>query len=211
MNNIPEGFELLGTIGYKDCGDYDASATYNQMYVVRHEGNLYVALKDDLIDVTPSDDGINWRLFLEGFPNPATGEDVEVTDTYGLTETTQKPDGGGTKKSLLQPLLDAIAKIAVKAVTSETFQNALKKYTVNGGTANVEGLVLDARQGNDSIDGTLAKRVKTNEESITELNSKTLSGYVVGADYDDTMQIDDTTWYYKDERCNLPIAKICLA
>ena len=25
-----------------------------------------------------------------------------------------------------------------------------------------------------------------------------MSGYVVGADYDDTMQIDDTTWYYKD-------------
>lgn len=186
----PAGYESLGAIGIVPKGVYSAATTYTRLNAVTYEGSTYLVLAESISGVTPSNDGTNYVLLAQGF-TASDAADIEATDTYDLTTETPNPEGGSARKSLLQPLLDAIAKIVVKAITSDTFQNVLKQYTVNGGTANNEGLVLDARQGNDSLSGTLASRVKQNEEDINTLNSgynywltRDNSGVVVGYEYD---------------------------
>ena len=62
----PSDAELLGSVGYYERGIYDASATYSFMNVVGYDGDSYVALKDNLKGVTPSNDGVNWRIFSSG-------------------------------------------------------------------------------------------------------------------------------------------------
>ena len=123
----PQGYTALGLVGYTDKGTYLASATYNRYNVVLYNGSSYVAIKDGITGVTPSNDGVNWRLFANGFPE--------------------------------------------NGITTDNFQETLKQYISNSGTVNQEGFALDARQGNDSLSGTLANRVKENEDAISELNS----------------------------------------
>ena len=62
----PSDAELLGAVGYYERGIYDASSIYSFMNVVGYDGDSYVALKDNLKGVTPSNDGVNWRIFSSG-------------------------------------------------------------------------------------------------------------------------------------------------
>ncbi|BDH62106.1 hypothetical protein MTP04_22360 [Lysinibacillus sp. PLM2] len=45
-------------------GVYDPTATYDKNNMVRYEKAVYIALKDGLVGVTPTDDGVNWRLLI---------------------------------------------------------------------------------------------------------------------------------------------------
>lgn len=62
----------LGRVGMLPKGQYDPAATYSKLDVVTYRGDAYCALKT-LTGVTPTDDGISWRLMVEG------GKDADVT------------------------------------------------------------------------------------------------------------------------------------
>ena len=159
---IPEGYTKLGLVGYSDKGTYTAEATYNRYNVVLYNGSTYVALKDGLTGVEPSDDKVNWKYFARGFEAEDAAE-IEVTDTYGVTDEEPTSAGGLTKKTILQTWLDKVAdRIINKLVANDNFQTKLMQFLVNNGTTNLEGFGLDARFG------------KTLQDQISELNAKAL-------------------------------------
>ena len=175
---IPEGYTKLGLVGYSDKGTYTAEATYNRYNVVLYNGSTYVALKDGLTGVEPSDDKVNWKYFARGFEAEDAAE-IEATDTYGVTDEEPTPAGGLTKKTILQTWLDKVAdRIINKLVANDNFQTKLMQFLVNNGTTNLEGFGLDARFG------------KTLQDQISELNANmselSLNDYLI-----QNRQVDD--------------------
>ena len=117
----PEGYTKLGNVGYADKGVYSADATYNKYNVVYHEGSTYVALKDNLHGVTPTN-GENWRYMAKGF-NEASADGITVIDTSGIIDGTKK------KKTILQTFLDKVGDFIInKAVTNEALLLKLADY-----------------------------------------------------------------------------------
>ena len=180
---IPEGYTKLGLVGYSDKGTYTAEATYNRYNVVLYNGSTYVALKDGLTGVEPSDDKVNWKYFARGFEAEDAAE-IEATDTYGVTDDEPTPAGGLTNKTILQTWLDKVAdRIINKLVANDNFQTKLMEYIVNNGTANLAGFVMDARQGNPNIEGSLAKQISELNANMSELS---LNDYLI-----QNRQVDD--------------------
>lgn len=117
----PEGYTKLGNVGYADKGVYSADATYNKYNVVYYEGSTYVALKDNLHGVTPTN-GENWRYMAKGF-NEASADGITVIDTSGIIDGTKK------KKTILQTFLDKVGDFIInKAVTNEALLLKLADY-----------------------------------------------------------------------------------
>lgn len=50
---------------FDDKGDYNSSTTYMKNNFVRYNYQTYICLNDNIVNVTPSDDGINWRLMAQ--------------------------------------------------------------------------------------------------------------------------------------------------
>ena len=149
----------LGKVGIVDKGNYSASATYNSGDFVTYNGSTFLAIKDGVKGIAPSDDKTNWKYLAKGFNEPAASG-ITVTDTHGII------DGSKGKKTFAQNLFDGIGNwIITKAVTNDTFVNKLTERLINNGTATLEGFALDARQGNPTVEGSLAKQIsKLNEE-----------------------------------------------
>lgn len=150
----------LGKVGIVDKGNYSASATYNSGDFVTHNGSTFLAIKDGVKGIAPSDDKTNWKYLAKGFNEPAASG-ITVTDTHGII------DGSKGKKTFAQNLFDGIGNwIITKAVTNDTFVNKLTERLINNGTATQTGFALDARQGNPTVEGSLAKQIsKLNEET----------------------------------------------
>lgn len=164
---IPEGYTKLGLVGYSDKGTYTAEATYNRYNVVLHNGSTYVALKDGLTGVEPSDDKVNWKYFARGFKTEMASE-ITAVDKYNIAGGTPDPTGASTTEVMLQLLLDKYSdQIVNKLVSNEGFQQKLMDYIINNGATNQEGYVADARQLNPEVEGSLAAQV-------SELNAKAL-------------------------------------
>ncbi len=87
---------------------------------------------------------------------------VSAVDTQGMV--TEEPGG----QSTVQALIDALAlKIKEELVSDDSLMEKLALYVakssiVNNGltAADVEGMVLDARQANENIEGTLASKLR---------------------------------------------------
>lgn len=125
-------------------------------------------------------------------------QNLKINDPYNLTGDTPNPEGGSQTQVLLQAFANEVAKQLVsEVVKSADFQNKLKEFLVNGGGATTEGFGLDARQGNDTLEGTLAHRVKENEDAISELNSGSLrfSGNINGEAGGDFNNYTQTGFY----------------
>ena len=154
----------LGKVGIVDKGNYSASATYNSGDFVTYNGSTFLAIKDGVKGIAPSDDKTNWKYLAKGFNEPAASG-ITVTDTHGII------DGSKGKKTFAQNLFDGIGNwIITKAVTNDTFVNKLTERLINNGTATLEGFALDARQGNPTVEGSLAKQIsKLNEEAASLL------------------------------------------
>ncbi|RKJ53730.1 hypothetical protein D7X33_31095, partial [Butyricicoccus sp. 1XD8-22] len=59
INDMQNFVSELGMVGV-----YDPSVTYDKNNMLRYEKAVYIALKDGLVGVTPSDDGVNYRLLI---------------------------------------------------------------------------------------------------------------------------------------------------
>lgn len=132
----PEGYTKLGNVGYADKGVYSADATYNKYNVVYHEGSTYVALKDNLHGVTPTN-GENWRYMAKGF-NEASADGITVIDTSGII------DGTKNKKTILQTFLDKVGDFIInKAVTNEALLLKLADYVKKTDIVQTESTATD--------------------------------------------------------------------
>lgn len=63
----------LGKVSVTDAGDYSASVTYEKLTFVHYLGDAYMTLKT-VQGVTPSDDGVNYRLFCRSAEIATTGK-----------------------------------------------------------------------------------------------------------------------------------------
>ena len=105
-----------------------------------------------------------------------TAASVSAIDSQALAAET--PGG----QSTVQALLDALAlKIKEELVTNEALLEKLALYVakssiVNNGltAADVEGMVLDARQANENIEGTLASKLRDLNSDLQTLDSEAL-------------------------------------
>ena len=57
---------VLGKVGIVDAGTYEASKTYNSGMFVLYNGSTWLAIKDNLVGVTP-EEGANWKYLARGF------------------------------------------------------------------------------------------------------------------------------------------------
>lgn len=105
----PEGYTSLGVIGYTDKGTYAAGTTYNRFNVVLYNGSSYVAVKDGLTGVTPANDGVNWRLFANGFPdNGVTTDNFQNTLENYLDQTESTATNRAPSSAYLKEIKDGL-------------------------------------------------------------------------------------------------------
>lgn len=147
--------KTIGRVGPLDRGVYAPDTTYNAGDFVLYEESTYICKVDGTIDITPGEND-NWQYFAKGIDPDTT----EVTDKYGVTDSSPTPGGTSQKKTLLQTWIDSAAdKIINKLLATDKFQDTLKQYLVNNGSTTGEGFALDARYG------------KTLQDSVNQLNS----------------------------------------
>lgn len=92
----------LGRVGIVPKGEYSSTTSYNRGDMVFYENASYIAIKNNLINVTPVNDNINWTMSMKAYEElPATN--VYVNDTYNIV------GNGAGSKGILQTFLDAVA------------------------------------------------------------------------------------------------------
>ena len=130
-----------GKIVITPKGAYSSTKTYEWLDEVSYNGNAYVAL-NTVTGVTPSDDGVNWRLFLE--PNDIVAGNLVPTFTEASTRSNIVSG---------ENLSTMFGKI--KKWFTDLKSHAFKDL-VNNLTTSTTGSALDASQGKilkDEVDG----------------------------------------------------------
>ena len=179
----------LGKVGIVDKGNYSSEATYNSGDFIFYEGSTWLALRDGLLGVNPTE-GENWKYLARGVPDGiATAEQVGVVKpsedliiaedgTLGINtvfETIAERaniESGDTWKTVLGKInkyfgdikphafLDKITEDYIDNVITQKVNNAIQKAAiVNNAVTTIEGTVLDGRMG------------KTLQDQITEQNN----------------------------------------
>ena len=75
----------LGKIAVTDGGNYSASTTYEKLTFVHYQGDAYMTLKT-VNGVTPTDDGVNYKLFCKS-AELATASKAGIVMPDGTTTT----------------------------------------------------------------------------------------------------------------------------
>ena len=130
-----------GKIVITPKGAYSSTKTYEWLDEVSYNGNAYVALKT-VTGVTPSDDGVNWRLFMS-----STDVDANVLVPKFTEASTRSNIVSGENLSTM------FGKI--KKWFTDLKSHAFKDL-VNNLTTETTGSALDASQGKilkDEVDG----------------------------------------------------------
>ena len=172
----PEGYTKLGNVGYADKGVYSVDATYNKYNAVYYEGSTYVALKDNLHGVTPSN-GADWRYMAKGF-NEASADGITVTDTSGII------DGTKNKKTILQTFLDKVGDFIInKAVTNDALLLKLADYVAKADIVQTESTATNKvpssaylKQVVDAQNSNLASIGKGTQLAALSMDNKSATG-----------------------------------
>ena len=133
-----------GKIVITPKGKYNSTTTYEWLDEVTYDGKAYIALKT-VTGVTPSDDGVNWRLFLE--PNDIVAGNLVPTFTEASTRSNI------ISEENLSTILGKVKKYFTD-LKGHAFNDTVKNLTTED-----EGSVLDASQG------------KVLKDEVDELNS----------------------------------------
>lgn len=127
-----------GKIVITPKGAYSSTATYEWLDEVTYDGKAYIALKT-VTGVTPSDDGVNWRLFLA--PNDIVAGNLVPTFTEASTRSNI------ISGENLSTILGKVKKYFTD-LKGHAFND-----TVNNLTTSTTGSALDASQGKVLKDG----------------------------------------------------------
>lgn len=121
-----------GKIVITPKGVYSSTSTYEWLDEVTYDGKSYIALKT-VTGVTPIDDGVNWRLFLD--PNDIIAGNLVPTFTEASTRSNIISE---------ENLSTILGK--VKKYFTDLKGHAFKDI-VNNLTTSTTGSALDASQG----------------------------------------------------------------
>ena len=121
-----------GKIVITPKGKYNSTTTYEWLDEVTYDGKAYIALKT-VTGVTPSDDGVNWRLFLA--PNDIVAGNLVPTFTEASTRSNILSGEN------LSTILGKIKKYFTD-LKGHAFNDP-----VNNLTTSTTGSALDASQG----------------------------------------------------------------
>lgn len=151
----PEGYALLAIVGYTDKGTYSSGTTYNKYNVVLYDGSSYVAIKDGVTGVTPSNDGVNWRTFANGFPSNGV-----TTDNFQSTLGNYLANNGTTTNSgfaldarygkTLQDSVDALnrkIKSGTEFLQSTTGEVVTKSVKFDTPFSKMPAVILSVKTG----------------------------------------------------------------
>lgn len=106
---------VLGKVGIVDAGTYEASKTYNSGMFVLYNGSTWLAIKDNLVGVTP-EEGANWKYLARGFAAELLSL-ITAIDTEGLL-------GSQGEQVTGQALMDELAdRVATKLVEKTMLSN----------------------------------------------------------------------------------------
>lgn len=172
-----------GKIVITPKGAYSSTKTYEWLDEVSYNGNAYVALKT-VTGVTPSDDGVNWRLFMS-----STDVDANVLVPKFTEASTRSNIVSGENLSTM------FGKI--KKWFTDLKSHAFKDL-VNNLTTSTTGSALDASQGKilkDEVDGVnrnLAVIGKCKNEFNPTLATSTQSGVTCTNNNDGTYTLSGT-------------------
>ncbi|MDB2126364.1 hypothetical protein [Enterocloster clostridioformis] len=87
----------LGKIAMTDGGNYSASTTYEKLTFVHYQGDAYMTLKT-VKGVTPTDDGVNYKLFCKSAVL-ATASKAGIVMPDGTTTTVNSSGKMSAKKA----------------------------------------------------------------------------------------------------------------
>lgn len=163
----PEGYSALAKIGFVDRGTYAAATTYNRCDVVYYGGSTYVALKDNLKGVTPSN-GANWKYMARGFAAEVLAAIIAV-DSSGVLGT------AGNSVSA-QSLIDAIAdKVMTKLILRSKIVDNLLATDPTTVLSGPMGKKLDEKV--DSVISDLEKQYGLADTTyVTDFNNASIPG-----------------------------------
>ena len=126
----------LGKVGLLNRGTYSSSAVYNAMDFVYYNGSTYICLRNSVTNVTPNNNGTDWRYLAQGF----------VVDT---TVFCRKAD----MKSSLTTSYTA-GQYAADASVLKTLNDKIKTYTASSplsiSSSNVISLAASGATPGDS-------------------------------------------------------------
>lgn len=143
---------IAGTVSFVPKGEYNAQTTYKRLNTVRYQNKVYVSLKT-VVGVTPSDDKVNWMLFVDT-------TEIDPSDIAPEFSVAATRENIMTGESL--PTLFGKIKKYFTDLKGHAFND-----TVNNLTTSTTGSALDASQGN-VLQGEV-------DEINSNLNSYTLS------------------------------------
>lgn len=153
-----------GKIVITPKGAYSSTATYEWLDEVSYDGRAYIALKT-VTGVTPSDDGENWRLFLD----PADVNANTLVPTFEEQSARNNIISGDNISTLFGK---------VKKWFTDLKSHAFKDL-VNNLTTEATGSALDASQG------------KVLQDEVEEINSNLLNQKMLGWTVPEEMPINN--------------------
>ena len=144
---------IAGTVSFVPKGEYNEQTTYKRLNTVRYQNKVYVSLKT-VVGVTPSDDKVNWMLFVDT-------TEIDPSDIAPEFSVAATRENIMTGESL--PTLFGKIKKYFTDLKGHAFNDTVKNLTTED-----EGSVLDASQG------------KVLKDEVDEINSN-LSASNAGA------------------------------
>ena len=162
----PENYTELGLVGYTYEGSYSAEKTYDRYNCVEYNGSTFVALKDSLTGVTPSNDGTSWKYLARGFQQEdakhitiidkdnyvGSGADAEVVmQTWAdkVADDLQTADGNiSSLQSAVSTNESAISEEATRAKTAESaLSTSVNAINTTLGSEDFSGLASSVSAG----------------------------------------------------------------
>ncbi len=195
-------YEKIEQAGYKICGDYDNTASYDYPDVVYYNGSSYVAKKETTGNV-PGNDSEYWQIFASGVPgvikydelkDKPTINDVEIAGAIELIDLGIIPsDWQESDESSM-----AYIKNKPDFAGMEREVSALKKSVSDGKTLVANAVTKKGvTTATDATFATIAgniEQIKTTpdlQEKAVTLNTNTPSAVIVPDDgYDGLSRVE---------------------
>ena len=116
---------IAGTVSFVPKGEYNAQTTYKRLNTVRYQNKVYVSLKT-VVGVTPSDDKVNWMLFVD----TTEIDPSEIAPEFSVAATRENIMTGES----LPTLFGKIKKYFTE-LKGHAFNDTVKNLTTTGTSA----------------------------------------------------------------------------
>lgn len=124
---------IAGTVSFVPKGEYNSQTTYKRLNTVRYQNKVYVSLKT-VVGVTPSDDKVNWMLFVDTTEIAPS----DIAPEFSVAATRENIMTGESLPTLFGKIKKYFTDLKGHAFND----------TVNNLTTSTTGSALDASQGN---------------------------------------------------------------